>query len=56
VRRFSLDRLEAELRHFAATGVSQVFVLDSTFNQDARRAKAILRLIVLIPTYPEKWY
>jgi hypothetical protein len=45
VRRFSLARLEAELRHFAATGVSQVFVLDSTFNQDAGRAKAILRLI-----------
>lgn len=45
VRRFSLARLEAELRHFAAAGVSQVFVLDSTFNQDARRAKAILRLI-----------
>ncbi|MBI2353793.1 MAG: cobalamin B12-binding domain-containing protein [Deltaproteobacteria bacterium] len=48
VRRFSLDRVEAELRHFAATGVSQVFVLDSTFNQDSRRAKAILRLIARI--------
>jgi len=45
VRRFSLGRLEAELRHFAANGVSQVFVLDSTFNQDVRRAKAILRLV-----------
>ena len=45
VRRFSLDRVEAELRHFADRGVSQVFVLDSTFNQDRRRAKAILRLI-----------
>lgn len=45
VRRFSLQRLEAELRHFAASGVSQVFVLDSTFNQDAKRAKAILRMI-----------
>jgi len=45
VRRFSLERVEAELRHFAAGGVSQVFVLDSTFNQDVRRAKAILKLI-----------
>lgn len=45
VRRFSLERVEAELRHFAAADVPQVFVLDSTFNQDAGRAKAILRLI-----------
>jgi hypothetical protein len=45
VRRFSLERIEAELRHFADCGVSQVFVLDSTFNQDLKRAKAILRLI-----------
>ncbi|MEI8355448.1 MAG: radical SAM protein [Deltaproteobacteria bacterium] len=45
VRRFSLERVEAELRHFAAKGVSQVFVLDSTFNQDIKRAKTILRLI-----------
>lgn len=45
VRRFSLARAEAELRHFVAKGVSQVFVLDSTFNQDLPRAKTILRLI-----------
>lgn len=45
VRRFSLERIESELRHFAQNGVSQVFVLDSTFNQDLKRAKAILRLI-----------
>lgn len=45
VRRFSLERVEAELRHFAASGVSQIFVLDSTFNQDAKRAKHILRMI-----------
>ncbi|RII29478.1 MAG: B12-binding domain-containing radical SAM protein [Geobacter sp.] len=48
VRCFSLARLEAELHHFAAHGVAQVFVLDSTFNQDAVRAKAILRLIARI--------
>lgn len=48
VRRFSLERVEAELRHFAASDVSQVFVLDSTFNQDAKRAKHILRLIARI--------
>lgn len=45
VRRFSLERIEAELRHFAENGVSQAFVLDSTFNQDAKRAKNILRMI-----------
>jgi len=45
VRYFSLERLEAELQHFAATGVSQVFVLDSTFNFDQKRAKRILRMI-----------
>lgn len=45
VRRFSLERLEAELKYFTSTGVSQVFVLDSTFNQDIKRAKAILRMI-----------
>jgi len=45
VRRFSLQRVAAELAFFAANGVSQVFVLDSTFNQDKRRAREILRLI-----------
>ncbi|OGU15463.1 MAG: hypothetical protein A2076_18980 [Geobacteraceae bacterium GWC2_53_11] len=45
VRHFSLERIEAELRHFAATGVAQVFVLDSTFNTDKVRAKEILRMI-----------
>ena len=45
VRSFSLSRIEAELRHFVASGISQIFVLDSTFNKDKRRAKAILRLI-----------
>lgn len=45
VRRFSLQRIEAELRHFATNNVSQIFVLDSTFNQDLSRAKTILKLI-----------
>jgi hypothetical protein len=45
VRRFSLQRVEAELELFVRSGVSQVFVLDSTFNQDKRRAREILRLI-----------
>lgn len=45
VRRFSLERIGAELRLFAKRGVTQVFVLDSTFNQDMKRAKEILRLI-----------
>lgn len=45
VKRFSIERLEAELKHFASTGVTQIFVLDSTFNQDVKRAKTILRMI-----------
>ncbi|MHB8122087.1 MAG: B12-binding domain-containing radical SAM protein [Desulfuromonadaceae bacterium] len=45
VRHFSLERVELELRHFAATGVSQIFVLDSTFNLNPERAKKILRMI-----------
>jgi hypothetical protein len=45
VRHFSLERIEAELRHFASRGVRQVFVLDSTFNRDQRRAKTILRMV-----------
>ncbi len=45
VRHFSLERLESELRHFAATGVVQIFVLDSTFNIDPKRAKKILKMI-----------
>lgn len=40
--------MEAELRHFVAQQVSQVVVLDLTFNQDVTRAKAILRLIARI--------
>ncbi|MFZ4858717.1 MAG: B12-binding domain-containing radical SAM protein [Desulfuromonadaceae bacterium] len=45
VRYFSLERLESELQFFAATAVSQIFVLDSTFNLDPKRAKKILRMI-----------
>ncbi|HIJ86396.1 MAG TPA: radical SAM protein [Desulfuromonadales bacterium] len=48
VRYFSLERLEAELQFFAATAVSQIFVLDSTFNLDPKRAKKILRMIKMI--------
>lgn len=44
-RRFSLERVEAELRLLAKSRVSQMFVLDSTFNRDPDRAKRILRLI-----------
>jgi hypothetical protein len=45
VRRFSYERLEAELVFFLQTRVEQVFVLDSTFNKDMKFAKKILRLI-----------
>ncbi|MDD2366836.1 MAG: B12-binding domain-containing radical SAM protein [Desulfuromonadaceae bacterium] len=45
VRHFSLERVESELHYFAANGVRQIFVLDSTFNINPKRAKKILRLI-----------
>ncbi len=45
VRRYPLERLEAELEYVVQRGVNQIFVLDSTFNQDVKRAKALLRLI-----------
>ncbi|MDR3682887.1 MAG: B12-binding domain-containing radical SAM protein [Geothrix sp.] len=45
IRRVPMARVKAELERFEACGVSQVFVLDPTFNFDKRQAKAILRLI-----------
>ncbi|MSM38451.1 MAG: DUF4080 domain-containing protein [Geobacter sp.] len=45
VRRYPLERLEAELDYVLAHRVNQIFVLDSTFNQDVKRAKTLLRLI-----------
>lgn len=45
VRQFSLERLQKELELFEAEKVNQVFVLDPTFNRDAKRAKQILRMI-----------
>lgn len=47
VRRFSMDRVRAELDFFAKNQVEQVFVIDSTFNQDIKRAKEILRMIAV---------
>lgn len=48
VRRFSMERIREELSFFAKSNITQVFVLDSTFNQDRRRAKETLRLIAEI--------
>jgi hypothetical protein len=45
VRRFSMERVAAELAWFVSNRVSQVFVLDSTFNREVKRAKEVLRLI-----------
>jgi radical SAM superfamily enzyme YgiQ (UPF0313 family) len=45
VRNFSIERVKSELHKFALSGVRQVFVLDSTFNIDPKRAKKILRSI-----------
>jgi radical SAM superfamily enzyme YgiQ (UPF0313 family) len=45
VRRFSMERVRAELDFFVKNQVAQVFVIDSTFNQNIKRAKEILKLI-----------
>jgi radical SAM superfamily enzyme YgiQ (UPF0313 family) len=45
VRRYALERLEAELDYVVERGASQIFVLDSTFNQDVKRAKILLKLV-----------
>lgn len=45
VRRFPLARIKAELEYLVRHGVHQIFVLDSTFNQDLKRAKLILKMI-----------
>lgn len=46
VREIPFDRLEQELKLFVAHGVSQVWVLDSTFNYPAKRGKKLLRLMI----------
>lgn len=45
VRPLGTERLTAELKLFAKSGVRQVWVLDSTFNFPPERGKALLRLI-----------
>jgi hypothetical protein len=46
VRQFSLERIRRELELFEEKKVTQVFVLDPTFNSDIKRAKKILRMIL----------
>ncbi|MGO8693541.1 MAG: B12-binding domain-containing radical SAM protein [Rectinemataceae bacterium] len=45
LRPMPIERIEAELELFVRSGVSQVFVLDPTFNADRSRAAGILDLI-----------
>ncbi|MHC1699135.1 MAG: radical SAM protein [Geobacteraceae bacterium] len=45
VRRYPIERLEEELDYLVHHGVGQVVVLDSTFNLDPARAKALLKLL-----------
>lgn len=46
IRRFSMDRIAAELELFKQHKVRQIFVLDPTFNYRVKTAKEILRLII----------
>jgi len=45
VRHHGMQRLEQELEHFVKLGVSQVWVLDSTFNYPPERGLALLKLL-----------
>lgn len=45
VRRFPLDRVRSELKLFASLGVSEVFVLDPTFNYHKDTAKELLKIM-----------
>lgn len=51
VRTFSLERIQSELELFEKHNISQVFVLDPTFNKNRERAKKILKMIA--QTAPE---
>ncbi|HQO91589.1 MAG TPA: radical SAM protein [bacterium] len=51
MRTFSLERIKAELELFEKHNISQVFVLDPTFNKNRERAKKILKMIT--QTAPE---
>jgi len=44
-RRIPMERVEAELELFKASGIREVFVLDPTFNYHKAGAKQVLRLI-----------
>ncbi|MHB8829552.1 MAG: B12-binding domain-containing radical SAM protein [Syntrophales bacterium] len=47
IRRIPMNRVEAELELFAASGIREVFVLDPTFNYRKANAKRMLRLIAV---------
>ena len=46
VRPLPLERLSAELELFVAKQVSQIWILDSTFNSPVERGKQLLRLLI----------
>lgn len=46
VRPLPFDRLQAELQLFVEKGVTQIWILDSTFNAPAERGKQLLRLLL----------
>ena len=47
IRRVPMERVEAELDLFAASGIPEVYVLDPTFNYHKANAKRVLRLIAM---------
>jgi radical SAM superfamily enzyme YgiQ (UPF0313 family) len=47
VRHLPKERIEAELRLFVDAGVSEIFVLDPTFNLDGKRSLEILKTLAV---------
>lgn len=45
IRRFAESRILAELDHFIRSGVSEIFILDPTFNYDKEQAKHLLGIL-----------
>lgn len=59
-RRFSLERVEADLRYWLAQDIDELYFMDPVFNLNAERAKAICRLLATLnlrrlPLSAEVW-
>lgn len=49
-RRFSIERVEADLRYWLAQDIDELYFMDPVFNLNAERAKTICRLLATLNT------